>query len=442
MRKRKSKAPIIILLILTIGIFCGGILSFYHFDGEVEAYERTIEDSKLFFQSHVSRPFINRAANAVPHVYQNHRDDALFFFEAPEGFAMISHSAPWNQEMLELLYHELMLNEHGKEMDLLYEVIIYPYDEEEERIAATYTPGVKSISFFIDFPAFPEDFSIEFPQDIGTITLYNGDMNTTVKSMASSLSHEYGHLYTFYYMFNTVAEESGSLKETEYARLRDAARFDLITNVSPGDSYWHERHRYLIEVAAEDYVQLMGSPTTRQVIDYLDVQQILNGADAPESWTGERNAFPQENMMIPLANDVPGLADYFYSYIDSSPRIPIEEKMDITLQIQQRPVQHNLIEGLRTFTHYTITWNAPYQNAIYTLICYDPDLYAGWGFPVKTVHPGQNTSAVIGEYVIVNGDRVTFMDDNKAQGTKVFCVVALLPDGTFYLSEKLEYNFD
>jgi len=442
MKRKKSRAPIIILLVLAVAAFCGGFLSYYHYNGEVEAYENSVADTEAFFTSHIPQPFVNSAVHNEPYIYYNHRDDALFFFDAPEGFTLVSHSEAWNQDMLELLYHELLKNEHGDEIDLLYEVIVYPYDEEdEERIAATFTLGVKSVSFFFQFPAFPADFTVDFPQEIGTIALYSGDKNTTIESMAGSLSHEYGHLYTRYYMFDSMISVNDSLQETEYARLRNATGHNLITNAGPGSTYWQERHRYLIEIAAEDYVQLMGSPTSIQIVDYLDVQQILNGAEAPTSWVGARNAFPQENMMIPLANDVPGLTDYFYSFIDTAPRIPIEEKKDISLQIQQRPVQHNLVDGLRTFTHYVITWNAPYQNAIYTLACYEPDDYIGWGIPIKTVHPGQNTSAVIGEYVVERGDRVVFMDDGNAHGVKVFFVVALLPDGTFYISDKLEYHF-
>ena len=121
--------------------------------------------------------------------------------------------------------------------------------------------------------------------------------------------------------------------------------------------------------------------------------------------------------------------------------MPAEEKKEITLQIRRNPVEYNLVTGLRTFVHYSITWNAPYHNAVYTLVCYDPDNYEGWGIPIKTVRPGQTTSAVIGEYVIERGDQVASMDDGNAAGTKVFFVVALLPDGTFYISEKLEYQF-
>ena len=145
--------------------------------------------------------------------------------------------------------------------------------------------------------------------------------------------------------------------------------------------------------------------------------------------------------MLPLANYVPGLEEYFYSFINAGPRVPAEEKKEITLQIRRNPVEYNLVDGLRTFVHYSIAWNAPYQNAVYTLVCYDPDNYTGWGIPIKTVRPGQTTSAVIGEYVVERGEQVVSMDDGNASGNKVFLVVAVLPDGTFYISDKLEYQF-
>ena len=145
--------------------------------------------------------------------------------------------------------------------------------------------------------------------------------------------------------------------------------------------------------------------------------------------------------MLPLAIDVPGLEAYFFSFIDAEPGAPIEERQDIAVQIRQHSVQHNLVSGLRTFVYYTITWNTPYDNAIYTLVCYDPDNYTGWGIPIKTVRPGQNASAVIGEYVIERGTQIVSLNDRLAEGTKVFYVVAQLPDGTYFISDKLEHHF-
>jgi len=446
--KKTKKANIVFPLLIIITILVGGY-AFYHFNTELEVYQKSTLDASVFFSSHTPQPFINSAADAEPYNAYNPRDDALYFYDTPEGITMISHSTAWNQEMLELLHYELLMNEHGDEINALYEVVVYPYDEEEGVAVATYTPGTTAVSFFIQFPAFPDDFSIDFPQDIGTITLYGGDTNTTIEGMASSLSHEYGHHYTFYYMFGFGQnrqdseydiDDSDSIAHTAYARLRDAEGLNLITSLSPGENYIQDWYRYLVEVAAEDYVQLMGSPTTRKVINFVDVQQLIRGSEHPEFIRG-RNAFPQGNMMIPLANDVPGLKDYFYSFIDVVPRAPIEEKQEINLQIQRNSIEYILTTGPRSFVHYTITWNAPYQSAIYTIVCYDPNDYSGWGMPIKTVRPGQNTSAIIGEYAVERGNQIVSMNDNNAEGTKVFYVVALLPDGTLYISEKLEHHF-
>jgi len=447
MNKRKSGRPVIILLLVIVFIaLCGSLIAIYHLNGELEAYQHFSTDTDVSFQSYMPQHFRNSAADAEPYTSYNHRDDALYFFEAPEGFTMVSHSTAWNQDMLKSLYHELMLNEHGEEINLLYEVVVYPYEEEEGNVLASYTLGTTALSFFINFPAFPPDFAVDFPKDFGRINIYGGDTKVSVESMAESLSHEYGHLYTFYHMFTSVINKQGSnghssLEETLYAELREAKRFDLITSASPGSSYMQERHRYLVEVAAEDYIQLMGSPTTRQVVDFVDVQQVVNGAEQPQSAAGARNAFPQENMMLPLASEVSGLGNYFFSFIEAEPRLPAEERKQIALQISQNSIQHNLVSGLRTFVHYEIAWNAPYKDAIYTLICYDPDNYTGWGIPIKTVHPGQTTSAVIGEYVVEQGNQVVSLDDGHAHGVKVFLVVAALPDGTYYTSDRLEYQF-
>ena len=447
MERKKSAAPIIVLLILFLAVIIAGFASIFYFTNEIEAYRQASSDADNFFRSHSPQPFINSAVDAEPYHYDDPHEEALFFYEALEGFTLISHSEAWDRDMLELLYFELLRNEHGDEINMLYEVIVYPYREDESNMLASYTVGTTSVSFSIQFPAFPPGFSVFFPREIGRITLYGGDTNTTIDSMANSLSHEYGHLYTFYYMLHTEngdydSSENDSLDGTEYAGLREASRFNLITNATPGSTYMEERHRYLFEIAAEDYVQLMGSPRTRQVVDFVDVQQILNSAQQPSRTADARNAFPQENMMIPLANDVPGLAEYFYSFIGANPRVPIEEKKDVTLQVRRESTQLDLVEGSRTFIYYTITWNAPYDNAIYTLVYYDPDNYTGWGVPVKTVHPGQATSAVMGEYVVVRGTEVLHIPNSAVQGTKVLFVVALLQDGTFYISEKLEHNFD
>ncbi|MDR2600198.1 MAG: hypothetical protein LBC73_07975 [Oscillospiraceae bacterium] len=440
MRREKTRKPLIVfLIIIGIATLCGGLLANNYYTNEIELYQNSLDDADAAFLEYTPNPFINSAAKADPFVPSFSRDDALYFFKAPEGFDIISHSEAWNEEMLELLYHELKLNAHGDEIFALTEIVVYAH--EDEYAAATYSPSLMGAEIFFLFPAFPEGFAVQFPRDTGSIQVYDGDNKTTIESIATSLSHEYGHHYTYYYMFNVEMREGRNLENTAYARLRRAEYFDLITTLASGSDLYNH-HRFLVEVAAEDYLQLMGSPTTRRVENYVDVQQRLNGVESDVRNSRERNAFPQANMMLPLAIDVPGLDAYFYSFIDAAPRIPEQAQQEITLQIKRNEISHNLTTGSRTFVHYVITWNTPYRDAIYTLAFYDPQNYLESARGIKTVWPGQTASAVIGEYVISSLDSITWLNDEIAHGLKIFFVVAQLPDGTYYISDKLDYDFD
>ena len=437
--KKAGRALIVTLFILGMLLLGAGVFGLQHFMYEENVYRLSEFDSEGAFL--LTSPFVNSAADAPPFVSEDDGETRpLYYFEAPEGFTIISHSAVWDTQMLSALYDELMLNQHGSEIYFLHEVIVFP-DERERNILASYSLGFTVGRFTIDFPALPSDFGVNFGRDIGTIHLYGGDVITTIEGMAGSLSHEYGHLFTFYHMFADALEAGESLENTEFARLREAARHGLIVRSDRGDDYWDQRFRYLIEIAAEDFVQLMGSPTTRQVVDFVDIRQRLNSAEGPEITLGARNAFPQENLMIPLANYVPGLKEYFFSFINREPPEPIEQRQEITLEITQNARFFDLVTGYRTFLYYEITWNTPYEGAIYTLVTYDPANYSGWGIPIKTIRPGVTASAIIGEYVIQRNEQVQSMNDNLAEGTRVFMVIALLPDGTFFTSEKLIHTF-
>lgn len=445
--KKSMKPPIVTVFILSIAVLGCGFLFVNNLNEELGLYASSQAQAAEALRERVPSPFVNSAIDGALYAATASREDALYYFEAPEGFAIISHSEHWNREMLELLYEELKLNAHGDEIEKLYEIVVYPHEDDEGSTLATYSPGITSASFFIHLPSVPSGFSVDFPIYTGRINIYGGDVKTTIESIAGSLSHEYGHHYTFYYMFDQEMRRLGLLGTSEYGRLREAQRHGLITNVDIGEDYFLQRHLYIIETAAEDYVTLMGSPTTRQVVDYLDVKQLLDNPELEHQGVrqGERNAFPQENMMLPLAIDVPGLAEHFYGFIGTEPRVQLEDKEDITLQIARNSEQYDLITGPRNYVHYTITWNTPYQDAIYTVACYDPYDYTGWGIPIKTVrpgaHPAGSASAVIGEYVVKSGNMIHSMDDGLAEGIKVFYVVAQLPDGTYYVSELQEFHF-
>ncbi len=380
--------------------------------------------------------FTNKTADEKPDVSAPaDKGDALYSIAAPEGFSLKSYSEYWNEAQLQLLYEELKQNKHGPEIETLNEICVYA--EADNDTAATHTSDVKAMEFMLNFGALPPDFAFDITLDISNIALYGGDEIITVGGMARSLSHEYGHLYTLYYML----DEDAALGGTEYAALREWQANGLITTRQAAN-YWDEHYKYLIEVAADDYVQLMGSPATRTVTDFPDVRGMLAGATYPQLYavnTEAANLMPQENLMIPLAAEVPGLAEYFYGFLNETPPAPVEQRQDITLQIAQGAASFDLTEGYRTFVHYTLTWNTPYEDAIYTVGCYDPDGYMV--YPVKTVYTGQQAVATVGTATADAGAYVYWQSDGLDSGTKVFFVVAQLPDGTCYLSDRLEYTF-
>lgn len=438
-----KKFLVTILLIIGITLLGGSLYAANYFDNRIEEYHASLVGVDTFLDNHQGNPFINDAEFVVSDdgMYDYEYLDEKYSWQAPEGFRIISYSAAWDTEMLELLYQELMKNTIGTEIELLYEIVIYP-DEQEDHILGVFSPFTASMDIMFQFPALPEDFALGISRSVGRIVLNGGDVNTTIESMASTLSHEYGHLFTFYHMFDLNFE---NVENSEYARIRGAARYGFITDMSDEDLYRRKRHLFLIEIAAEDYVQLMGSPTTRQVGTFVDIRQMLMyGVENPPSPGRFRNAFPQENMMIPLATEVPGLKEFFFSFVDVDPVPPVEERMEITLDIRPVTVTHdNLVDiGSASFTHYVITWNTPYAEAIYTLAFYDPDDYSIRG-PIRTVFPGREATATIGAVTRTREGGIVTWDDSErtAQGRRVFYVVAQLPDGTFFLSEKLFVEF-
>ncbi|MDR2569064.1 MAG: hypothetical protein LBD23_02035 [Oscillospiraceae bacterium] len=441
------KTVITILLIFGITLLGGGLFVIRYIDDDINSSQHEIDVSHTsvakiddFFATRISEPFVNSAVSATVSRQDSIYDKDYSSFSAPEGFTIRSYSKVWDEGMLELLYLELLRNTHGEEMKILYEIVIYP-EETDDFVLASFTPTSTSDDIEFAFPALPDDFKLTITRNVGRIVLHGGDTKTTIESMAVSLSHEYGHLYTFYHMPEIFDTEEGVAARSSYAVFREAGRYDLIMGEYDDALYRAQRHRFLFEVAAEDYILFMGSPTTRQVAEYVDVRQLLNGAENPPISIAARNAFPQENMMLPLGNDVPGLKEYFYSFIDTEAVPPIEDKMTISLNIETVPVGHDLVGGFRTFTHYNLTWNTPYSEAVYTIACYEIENYTGWARPIKTVSGGGSASAVVGTVTSVRGEQVFIQNDDIAQGKKVFYVAALLPDGTYYLSDKLAIEF-
>ncbi|WP_040197243.1 hypothetical protein [Candidatus Soleaferrea massiliensis] len=398
-----------------------------------------IEAVDAFVGEPWDKPFVNQAA--VDAFERDHTaaqdEDTLYTYRSPEGIAFISKAEAWDEKNLEALYHELLQNRHGEEFMTLSQVIVYP--QRDEFAAATHQNTYQTHRYALDFPALPKDFHVEVNRTAGVISLYDGDRCTTVKSMASNLSHEYGHHFTFYHMFPAAFTDE-EFQATKYAKLRGLDPDKVQFNTSDSQYYVDNHHWYLVEIAAEDYVTLMGSPNSRDVGNHPDVRDQLNGA-SPEQYI-KRNSRVQENLMIPMASDVDGLSDYFYSFVDDEPP-QFPKWQDIQIDIQRRSASYDLESGYTTFVYYELTWNKAYgDDATYTLVTYQEDDYSNTLHPVRTVLPGTSAVAYVGCVSSQSGMYVSSMDDNLANGTRTFVVTAILPDGTMQASDPMTYTFD
>lgn len=222
-----------------------------------------------------------------------------------EGIRFTSFSQSWNEEMLEELYLELLENFHSYEIKLLRDIELYdnsPY-------------GANGCYF--------EDVSVingEFIQGSNAkIQLYNCGRYNTIDLISYNLSHEYGHHYMLSNILSSEGIYRSNMKESEYAKLRKLRNYPVYYG-----EWADENYSYLWdadEIAANDYVQLLGSQRARASFDYGEGEPPLEFCF---------NLKPQKNCMIPLAADVEGLYEcllniggytYEQSRLDKKPEI-------------------------------------------------------------------------------------------------------------------------
>jgi hypothetical protein len=213
--------------------------------------------------------------------------DIKYSYKATEYLEIISYSKKWNVEKLKQLHEELLRNKHGEEIDYLYQIIVFDKPGINQIASNEYTK--REFKYNVRFPALPNDWEISYELVLSIMRLYNGNGNTTIKDFAGSMSHEYGHHFTYYYFFYNEG-----LRGTEYEKIRKLPQELVRYDWSHGELDYRYNHAwYIVEIAAEDYVQIMGSPLAKKTRT-------------------------QENDSIPLAREVEGLAEFFLKFIENS----------------------------------------------------------------------------------------------------------------------------
>lgn len=164
-------------------------------------------------------------------------------YKGTSGVTFESYSPKWRTTaQLKALEAELLANKHGQELALLGKVMIFP-----------------------DYPAGDNvlgQYFAQYQQNGNTLTLlsnriihlYGGNDFTTVEQLATTLAHEYGHHFTYYYLVNKEQLSPMEWLHSAYAAARDVSRYPSVHVDDSGAYEWS-----FAEILAEDYVQLFGS---------------------------------------------------------------------------------------------------------------------------------------------------------------------------------------
>lgn len=430
-----------VILAFGVCLFLIGAVLCRHYYGELQKSEErqaALQNAETSVGSSLSEKWDNEFINLDAEALFDEKtiestEEYVAQYRSPEGIRFCSKSAAWEEDELKELYNELLRNQHGDELFNLAQVIVY--GEDDEYAAASHHFKKYSYGLRLALPSLPKQKIFTFYRSGGVISLYDGDRKTTAADMAPSLSHEYGHHYTFHYMFERPYGEP-VYEGSEYERLRGLDTEKVRTVIMSNKEYYDNHHWYFFEIAAEDYVTLMGSPNARTISDAYDIRERADGREDEIKYG--KNFDVQENLLIPMAHQCPGLAEYYCSFIDAS--VPEFEHHEIEISVEKKSNSYNLTSGYRTFNRYEFSWNKAYgEDAVYTLVAFDEkDLLP---HPVRTVSAGEEPVAVVGSYTKEQWNSVSIYDDKIAEGTKVFVVTVILPNGDMYCSKPFYYSF-
>ncbi len=167
-------------------------------------------------------------------------------YDSSTGITYKSYSPAWNKvEQLKALEKELLNNKHGEELSYLGEVIIFPDYPAGERVLGQY---------FAEY----ETNHMIYSKD-RKIQLYGGNEHYTVDSMAYTLSHEYGHHFSYFHLIQDEKVLPENWVSSGYAESRTLSDIEGVhSNINGNYEY------SMAEIMAEDYVQLFGSESAIQ----------------------------------------------------------------------------------------------------------------------------------------------------------------------------------
>ncbi|WP_180968188.1 S-layer homology domain-containing protein [Cytobacillus massiliigabonensis] len=238
-------------------------------------------------------------------------------FKGKSGVEFISYSKPWKDSAkLAALEEELLKNKHGEELQKLGKIMIYPDYPAGKQVQGQYFAKYK----------FAGGEGQLYPDRI--IHLYGGDDQTSVSSLARTLSHEYGHHMTFYLLIEGEDLPPDEWITSKYGKARELSKYPQVHMNGKG-AY----EGYLPEVLAEDYVQLLGSEeAVKKMAQYNGSLPTPFDLPSIQDYWGEMlpNGFEREN---PLALK---LTDFKQTYSNA---------WDLLMETDSKTANHAYLTG-------------------------------------------------------------------------------------------------
>ncbi|WEK53547.1 MAG: hypothetical protein P0Y55_13275 [Candidatus Cohnella colombiensis] len=174
-------------------------------------------------------------------------------YTSPQKIKFVSYSKAWTVAKLKQLSAELLKNVHGEELAYLSEVELSAVNKEGE-------DGVAHMNY-----SWTKGDMSDLVMDKGTkIVLYNANSNTTIESVAATLSHEYGHHFTHYWLMKKEHKLPSNPK-SKWVALRGIKGYPVVFTEDaeePGYSHFWDA----AEIMADDYMVMFGSPTGKQAM--------------------------------------------------------------------------------------------------------------------------------------------------------------------------------
>lgn len=248
-------------------------------------------------------------------------------FTSPEGIHFESYSSLWDRNKLEELYQSFMKNAHGEELSILSTIKLAP-EEPQDR------DGDCDVEY-----SFDNNQHIFIPSN-RTITLYYANEFKDVTDVSYTLSHEYGHIFTYYWLAkkeNIIPEVAS---HNQWANIRGIKQYPIRWNYWDNNNYNHFWQPE--EIMANDYVQLFGSPDAKEKLFWTPDMAISDSSYINNI----------ENNVIPAAESVPGLRQYWenLSGIHTNPLIQLLEPSIISLQVVNKDENSKKPGYIVTFT--------------------------------------------------------------------------------------------